>query len=65
LAAAELDPSIAIILYVEERDYSHWSVFKSLNGSRVTLFDSDGMSTASLKRCEPWLVLGEKRRRGK
>jgi hypothetical protein len=57
LRSAQGIPSLAVILYVEERQYSHWSVLKGMSASRVALFDSDSMSSVSLKRCEPALVL--------
>lgn len=54
--AAAASPAVSVILYIEQPDGSHWSVLKGVKGNRVTLFDSDTMASACLKRCEPWLV---------
>lgn len=57
LIAAQAQTSLAVILYIEQSDSSHWSVLKSVRGRRVTLFDSDRMTYAALGRCEPAFVL--------
>lgn len=56
LAAAAQDHSLAVILHIEEREYNHWSILKSVRGNRVYLFDSDNMVSTHVDRCEPWLV---------
>lgn len=56
LDKAQTVRSIAVIVYVEERDQSHWSVLAKVRGNRVSLFDSDAMHSTHLKRCEPVLV---------
>lgn len=49
--------TIAVILHVEDRNQSHWSVLAEVRGQRVRLFDSDAMHSTALKKCEPVLIV--------
>lgn len=52
-------PSRSLIVYVNGEDGSHWSVLDRIKGKRAVLFDSDGMSSALLPKCEPQMVIAQ------
>ena len=60
MAEASKESSISVILHIEERGYFHWSVLKGIDGKRVYLFDSDGMTFTYIKKCDPWIVIRSK-----
>lgn len=60
MAEASKESSISVILHIEERGYCHWSVLRGIDGKRVYLFDSDGMTFTHVKKCDPWIVIRSK-----
>lgn len=49
--------SSSIIIHIEDKDRNHWSVLKTVGRKKATLFDSDGLNSIALSKCEPWMVI--------